>query len=70
MITVSEMNAQCRRIENLGLIIIDYLQLMQSGSRAENRQQAVSEISRMMKLMAKSWMCLFCVCASCQEPAP
>lgn len=63
MITVAEMNAQCRRIENLGLIIIDYLQLMQSGSRAENRQQAVSEISRMMKLMAKELnVPVLCLC--------
>lgn len=63
MITVSEMNAQCRRIDNLGLIIIDYLQLMQSGSHVENRQQAVSEISRMMKLMAKELnVPVLCLC--------
>ena len=59
-ITVSDMNAQCRRIQNLGLIIVDYLQLMQSASAtrggsggSENRVQVVSEITRMMKIMAK-----------------
>ncbi len=55
MLTVSDMNAQCRRVDNLGLIIIDYLQLMSSasGDSNENRQQAVSDISRMLKIMAK-----------------
>lgn len=57
-LTVAEMNAQCRRLGNLGLVMIDYLQLMQgSGSKNnwanESRQQAVSDISRMMKIMAK-----------------
>ncbi len=55
--TPSEMSAQCRRIENLGLVIIDYLQLMTSsgaaGSNADSRTQVVSEISRMLKIMAK-----------------
>ena len=57
MLTVAEMNAQCRRLSNLGLVVIDYLQLMQSAggksSYNENRQQAVSDISRMLKIMAK-----------------
>jgi replicative DNA helicase len=56
MLTVSDMNAQCRRIDNLGLVIIDYLQLMTSasaGDNAESRLQAVSNISRMLKIMAK-----------------
>ena len=55
MASVSDMNAQCRRIKNLGLVVIDYLQLMSSasGSNAENRLQTVSEISRMLKIMAK-----------------
>ena len=57
-LTVSDMSAQCRRLSNLGLVVIDYLQLMQSasGSRGyqnESRVQAVSEISRTMKIMAK-----------------
>jgi len=56
-ITVADILAKCRRVENLGLIIIDYLQLMQSSggkSRGnENRQQIVSDISRALKIMAK-----------------
>ena len=57
LLTVADMNAKCRRMENLGLVIIDYLQLMTSaggrGYAGENRQQAVSDISRMLKIMAK-----------------
>ena len=57
LLTVADMNAKCRRIENLGLVVIDYLQLMTSaggkGYSGENRQQAVSDISRMLKIMAK-----------------
>ncbi len=57
-ITVAEMNAQCRRLNNLGLVMVDYLQLMQSAGSGhtwsnESRTQAVSDISRMMKVMAK-----------------
>ena len=53
-ITVPEMKAKCRRLgDELGLIVIDYLQLMQSGRRSENRVQEVSEISRSLKIMAK-----------------
>ena len=55
IITVSDMNAQCRRIQDLGLVVVDYLQLMTSatGESSENRIQAVAEISRMLKIMAK-----------------
>ena len=57
LLTVADMNAKCRRLENLGLVVIDYLQLMTSaggkGNSGENRQQAVSDISRMLKIMAK-----------------
>ena len=55
MLTVSDINAECRRVQNLGLVIIDYLQLMStaSGTNAESRQQTVSEMSRMLKIMAK-----------------
>ena len=57
LLTVADMNAKCRRLENLGLVVIDYLQLMTSaggkGYSGENRQQAVSDISRMLKIMAK-----------------
>lgn len=56
--TVADMAAQCRRIENLGLVVVDYLQLMQSAGSGnswanESRTQAVSDISRMMKVTAK-----------------
>ena len=54
-ITVAEMNAKCRRLDNLGLVLVDYLQLMNSanGKVNENRVLAVSEISRALKIMAK-----------------
>ena len=55
-VTVADINAKCRRLENLGLIIIDYLQLMQGsgyGKNNENRVVVVGEISRSLKIMAK-----------------
>ena len=57
-LTVSDMNAACRRVPDLGLVVVDYLQLLSSsgsgyGWSNESRQQAVSDISRMMKIMAK-----------------
>lgn len=53
-ITVAEIKAKCRRLgDNLGLICIDYLQLMQSGKRNESRVNEIGEISRAMKIMAK-----------------
>jgi len=55
-VTVSEIRAKCRRLKqakNLGLIVIDYLQLMQGSSRSDNRQQEISEISRSLKVLAK-----------------
>ena len=57
LLTVADMNAKCRRIDNLGLVVIDYLQLMASsgtkGYSGESRQQVVSDMSRMLKIMAK-----------------
>ena len=47
------MLTKLRRIENLGLVVIDYLQLMSSDERKENRNQEVSAISRQLKLIAK-----------------
>ena len=55
-ITVAEMNAKLRRLDNLGLVVIDYLQLMQGSGYSksnENRVQVVSDISRSLKVMAK-----------------
>ncbi|WP_077533103.1 replicative DNA helicase [Massiliimalia massiliensis] len=52
-ITVAEMKAKVRRLKNLGLIVIDYLQLMTGSGRSENRVQEVSKITRNLKIMAK-----------------
>ena len=52
-ITVSGMKGKLRRVKNLGLVVIDYLQLMQSDRRSDNRTQEVGEISRGLKLLAK-----------------
>ena len=55
-ITVAEMNAKLRRLDNLGLVIIDYLQLMTGsgyGKNSDNRVNVVSDISRALKIMAK-----------------
>ncbi len=55
-ITVAEMNALLRRVDNLSLVIIDYLQLMNGSGYSkggDNRVQVVSEISRSLKIMAK-----------------
>ena len=47
------MKAKLRRTKNLGLVIIDYLQLMESTSRSDNRVTVISEITRQLKVMAK-----------------
>ena len=57
-LSVADMNAQCRRIDDLGLVMVDYLQLMTSAGGKqkysdESRTQVVSDISRMLKIMAK-----------------
>ena len=52
-ITVTEMKSRLRRLPNLGLVIIDYLQLMSSVRRFDNRAQEVSELTRNLKIMAK-----------------
>ena len=56
LLSVADMNAKCRRLEGLALVVVDYLQLMTSaggGRGGENRQQVVSDMSRMLKIMAK-----------------
>lgn len=53
--TVAQMKAKLRRLPALDLVIVDYLQLMSSGSKTASRQEAVSEISRSMKMMAKEF---------------
>jgi replicative DNA helicase len=55
-LTMMELRAKCRRLKQrhgLGLVVVDYLQLMQPSKRVESRQQEVSEISRALKLLAK-----------------
>jgi len=55
-ISIMEIRAKCRRLKlekNLGLVVIDYLQLLQGRGKSENRQQEISEISRSLKIMAK-----------------
>lgn len=52
-ITIPEIKAKLRRIKDLDLVIIDYLQLMSSGRHTDNRVQEVSEMTRNLKLMAK-----------------
>ncbi|MEG1008630.1 MAG: replicative DNA helicase [Clostridia bacterium] len=56
ILTAPELRAKCRKAKlekNIGLIIIDYLQLMESKSKSNNRQQEISEISRSLKIIAK-----------------
>jgi replicative DNA helicase len=56
-LTVMEMRAKCRRLKamhgDLGLVVVDYLQLMSTPRRAENRQVEVSELSRGLKILAR-----------------
>ena len=52
-VTPTEMKAKLRRVQNLGLVVIDYLQLMTTGKNVDSRVQEVGEISRTLKLMAK-----------------
>ncbi len=61
--TVAGMMSKLRRVKNLGLVVIDYLGLMQSEHRIENRVQEVSEISRNLKLMAKEFQVPVICCA-------
>lgn len=59
-ISVAEMRSKCRKLKlekNLGLVIIDYIQLMSGSKRAESRQQEVSEISRSLKGLAREINC-------------
>ena len=52
-ITVQQMKAKLRRVKNLGLVVIDYLQLMNSTLKTDNRVVIISEITRQLKIMAK-----------------
>ena len=61
--TVTAMKAKLRRVKNLGLVVIDYLGLMQGDHHNDNRVQEVSEISRSLKIMAKELMVPVVCCA-------
>lgn len=62
-ITATGMKAKLRRVKNLGLVIIDYLQLMQSDKHTDNRVQEIGDISRALKLMAKDLQVPVITCA-------
>ncbi len=62
-ITISGMRSKLRRVKNLGMIVIDYLQLMQSEKRIDNRVNEVADISRNLKLMAKEFNVPVICCA-------
>jgi replicative DNA helicase len=61
MVTANEIRAKCRRLKSeckgIGMIIIDYIQLMQGRKATDNRQQEVSEISRSLKQLARELSC-------------
>ncbi len=59
-LTPLEVRAKCRRLKaehGLGLVVVDYLQLMNAGGRIENRQQEIATISRSLKGLAKELQC-------------
>ena len=62
-ITTAEMRSKLRRIPNLGLVVIDYIGLMQTMSNSDNRAQQVGEISRNLKMMAKDFGVPIVCCA-------
>ena len=62
-ITTTEMKSKLRRLPNLGLVVIDYIGLMQSTSNSDNRAQQVGEISRNLKVMAKDFGIPIVCCA-------
>ena len=62
-ITATDMKAKLRRIPNLGMVIIDYIGLMQSTINTDNRAVAVGEISRNLKIMAKDFGIPIICCA-------
>ena len=62
-ITTTEMKSKLRRLNNLGLVVIDYIGLMQTTSNSDNRAQQVGEISRNLKIMAKDFGIPIICCA-------
>ena len=68
-ITVTAMKAKLRRVENLGLVVVDYLGLMESEQHYDNRALEVSVISRGLKLMAKELRVPILCCAQLNRGA-
>ena len=62
-ITTTEMKSKLRRLQNLGLVVIDYIGLMQTTANTDNRAQQVGEISRNLKIMAKDFGIPIVCCA-------
>ena len=55
-ITITEMRARCRKLKlekNIGLVVVDYLQLIQGSGKTSGREQEIAEISRSLKILAK-----------------
>ncbi len=67
--TVTAMKSKLRRVENLGLVAIDYLQLMESERRSDSRALEVGDISRGLKLMAKDLRVPIICCAQLNRGA-
>lgn len=61
--TVTSMKSKLRRVKDIGLVVIDYLGLMQSEKRIENKVQEIADISRNLKLMAKEFGVPVLTCA-------
>ena len=62
-LTVTAMKAKLRRVQGLGMVIIDYLGLMQGDHHTDNRVQEISEITRSLKILAKELMVPVICCA-------
>ena len=65
-ISISELRSKCRKYkleQNLGMIIIDYLQLMSGSKKSESRQQEISDISRSLKALARELKCPVIACS-------
>lgn len=67
-ITITEMKSKVRRLKNVGMIVIDYLQLMQSESHKDNRVLEVAEITRALKLLAKEMKIPVLLCSQLSRP--
>lgn len=62
-LTTTDMKSKLRRLNNLGLVVVDYIGLMQTTAKSDNRAQQVGEISRNLKIMAKDFGVPFICCA-------